>query len=160
MKTRLFITSRITVDGLQLRSAAISRKLCSSASPFSIIHLSVKLRCFRLIFFLLFIIVPSSSIFYLLCILYCNTLYMRSFALCIPYCNIFVICVAFTFAFDEILFFLLYHFFTVIWSTGSRQFTCGRRICHTESFAIKIPFEHTLTYFLTGIIYLTSVYQR
>lgn len=107
MKTRLFRISRITVDGLQLRFEAISRKLCSSASPISILHLSVKSRCFRLISFLLFVVVQDPSLFYLLCILCCNTLYVQSFPLCRGYCNIFLLGVAFTFAFDGIVLFFV-----------------------------------------------------
>ena len=47
MNSRLFLTSRITVDVLHPIIAAISRKLLWNAKPFSITHLLVKLRCWN-----------------------------------------------------------------------------------------------------------------
>ena len=47
MNSRLFLTSRITVDVLHPIIAAISRKLLWNAKTFSITHLLVKLRCWN-----------------------------------------------------------------------------------------------------------------
>ena len=98
MNSRLFLTSRVTVDVLHPIIAAISRKLLWNARCFSITHLLVKLRCWNFI-------VPLFRHFGHLDYTTFRaeliaTLFRFFGRLCKGYCNIFHRFFAFIFAFD------------------------------------------------------------